>query len=129
MRGRSMAVIGGLASLAAVGWARPWRYRACPSALLDEVLPTYEFRDTISLEIPADTKRIMRSARELRLRDMEQPYGEALWPFGWIVHQHRAKSGYLPRAALFRLCDKSDQSLYFLRMVDRAQGVKRLVRK
>lgn len=29
--------------------------------------------------------------------------GEPLWPFGWIVHKHFAKSGYLARAGLFRV--------------------------
>ncbi|WP_238913799.1 DUF935 domain-containing protein [Achromobacter insolitus] len=29
--------------------------------------------------------------------------GEPLIPFGWITHTHRAKSGYLERAALFRI--------------------------
>lgn len=40
---------------------------------------------------------------ELRLRDPAEPYGAELWPFGWIVHKHRAKSGYITRAALFRV--------------------------
>ncbi len=84
MRGRSMAVVGGLASLAALGWTRPWRYRACPSELLDKVLPHYEFRDTISLEVPAEPARIMRAVRELHLRDM---------PAAWLLGELR----YLPR--------------------------------
>lgn len=29
--------------------------------------------------------------------------GEALRPFGWITHTHKAKSGYMERAALFRV--------------------------
>ena len=28
--------------------------------------------------------------------------GEALWPFGWIVHKHKARSGDLPRTGLHR---------------------------
>ncbi|MGA7438589.1 MAG: DUF935 domain-containing protein, partial [Luteibacter sp.] len=39
---------------------------------------------------------------ELRLRDGTVE-GEALQPFGWITHTHRAKSGYLARSALFRV--------------------------
>lgn len=39
--------------------------------------------------------------RQLRLRD-NSPNGQALRPFGWIVHTHKAKSGYLDRAALYR---------------------------
>ena len=40
---------------------------------------------------------------DLRLRDQVNPYGEELWPFGWVVHKHRAKSGYITRAAMFRV--------------------------
>lgn len=29
--------------------------------------------------------------------------GEPLQPFGWLVHEHKAKSGYLERSALFRV--------------------------
>lgn len=39
---------------------------------------------------------------ELRLRD-NSGEGAALWPFGWVQHVHRAKSGYLARAGLFRV--------------------------
>lgn len=28
--------------------------------------------------------------------------GAALWPYGWLTHIHRSKSGWLPRAGLFR---------------------------
>ena len=38
---------------------------------------------------------------ELRLRDGSAE-GAALWPCGWIVHTHKSKSGWLPRAGLFR---------------------------
>jgi phage gp29-like protein len=44
--------------------------------------------------------------QELRLRtnttDADGIQGEALTPFGWITHIHKAKSGYLERTALFR---------------------------
>ncbi len=44
--------------------------------------------------------------QELRLRtntaDTNGVLGEALQPFGWITHVHKAKSGYLERSALFR---------------------------
>jgi phage gp29-like protein len=39
--------------------------------------------------------------QELRLRGGMG--GEPLRPFGWIVHTHKAKSGYLERSALFRV--------------------------
>lgn len=39
---------------------------------------------------------------ELRLRGAGSMDGEALNPFGWIVHRHQAKSGYLSRGGLFR---------------------------
>ncbi|MFY3695964.1 phage portal protein family protein, partial [Achromobacter xylosoxidans] len=31
---------------------------------------------------------------ELRLRDNSAD-GESLWPFGWIMHTHRSRSGYI----------------------------------
>lgn len=39
---------------------------------------------------------------ELRLRAPGVADGEALQPFGWVVHRHQAKSGYLARGGLFR---------------------------
>ena len=39
---------------------------------------------------------------EIRLRDNSLD-GQALQPFGWITHVHRAKSGYLARAGLHRV--------------------------
>ncbi|UYC12278.1 DUF935 domain-containing protein [Xanthomonas sp. CFBP 8445] len=40
--------------------------------------------------------------QEIRLRTGTGD-GEVLQPFGWITHVHKAKSGYLERAALFRV--------------------------
>ncbi|ADU99821.1 DUF935 domain-containing protein [Alicycliphilus denitrificans] len=43
--------------------------------------------------------------QELRLRSnavVDGVMGDPLRPFGWITHIHKAKSGYLERAALFR---------------------------
>jgi len=43
--------------------------------------------------------------QELRLRSdkvVDGVMGEPLQPFGWLTHVHKAKSGYLERAALFR---------------------------
>ncbi len=104
MRARRAALLGGLTSLAVASWVRPWRYRAAPSELLDGVLPDYEFRDTISLEMPADPRRIMRALRELRLLDMR-----AAWLLGELryVPQHlagrgRATDGEQPFVALLR---------------------------
>lgn len=39
--------------------------------------------------------------QEVRLRDNSAD-GAPLIPFGWITHTHRARSGYLERASLFR---------------------------
>lgn len=39
---------------------------------------------------------------ELRLRAPGALDGEALQPFGWVVHHHKAKPGYLSRAGLLR---------------------------
>lgn len=40
--------------------------------------------------------------QELRLRD-GTPEGAALQPFGWVLHRHRSKSGWLARSGLFRV--------------------------
>ncbi|WP_316154732.1 DUF935 domain-containing protein [Cupriavidus sp. BIC8F] len=39
---------------------------------------------------------------DLRLRGYAAQ-GEELWPFGWAVHRHKAKSGYIGRAGLHRV--------------------------
>ena len=39
---------------------------------------------------------------EIRLRNVTAD-GDPLQPFGWISHMHKAKSGYVERAALFRV--------------------------
>jgi len=39
---------------------------------------------------------------QIRYRDGSMD-GAQLWPFGWIVHVHKAKSGYLSRAGLHRV--------------------------
>lgn len=39
---------------------------------------------------------------DIRLRGVEV-MGEPLWPFGWIMHKHRAKSGYIARSGLHRI--------------------------
>lgn len=39
---------------------------------------------------------------ELRLRDGSMD-GAELWPLGWLVHTHKAKSGYLTRSGLHRI--------------------------
>lgn len=52
---------------------------------------------------PADWFTVLPDDRDtLRLRN-NQPGGEALRPWGWIVHKHPAKSGYLTRAGLVRV--------------------------
>ena len=38
----------------------------------------------------------------LHLRDTSQPYGAPLTPFGWLVHLHRSRTGYLARTGLHR---------------------------
>ena len=44
----------------------------------------------------------LETRTELRLRD-NTAQGAPLQPFGWIVHTHRAKSGYLSRAGIHRV--------------------------
>ena len=39
---------------------------------------------------------------ELRLRDNSAP-GAALWPFAWLLHKHKSRSGYISRSGLFRV--------------------------
>lgn len=39
---------------------------------------------------------------ELRLRDNSAD-GEVLWSFGWMLHRHSSRSGYISRAGLFRV--------------------------
>ncbi|MBI2770001.1 MAG: DUF935 domain-containing protein [Burkholderiales bacterium] len=39
---------------------------------------------------------------ELRLRD-ESADGQELWPFGWVLHRHKSRSGYVARSGLFRM--------------------------
>lgn len=39
---------------------------------------------------------------QLRLRDNSAD-GEELWPFGWLLHTHRSRSGYIARTGLFRV--------------------------
>jgi len=91
MRGRSLALAGGVASLVALAWARPWRYRPCPSELLDEVLPDYQFQDSVSVEVAADPRRVMRAVRDLRLRDMR---------VAWLLGEARYLPGRLTGHAI-----------------------------
>ena len=39
---------------------------------------------------------------ELRLNDGSLE-GAEFWPFGWFIHKHKAKSGYISRSGLFRV--------------------------
>ena len=45
----------------------------------------------------ADTDR-----NTLLLRDNSRDQGAPLQPFGWIVHQHKSRAGYIARTGLFR---------------------------
>jgi phage gp29-like protein len=38
----------------------------------------------------------------LHLRDTGSSYGVPLQPFGWIVHQHKSRAGYIARTGLYR---------------------------
>ena len=40
---------------------------------------------------------------ELRLRDPSFADGAPLWPFGWVLHKHKSRSGYVARSGLFRM--------------------------
>lgn len=39
---------------------------------------------------------------QIRLRGIDVD-GTPLWPFGWLVHRHKAKSGYIARSGLHRV--------------------------
>lgn len=39
----------------------------------------------------------------LRLRDGSSPYGVALQPYGWLLHMHKSRNGYLARTPLCRV--------------------------
>lgn len=68
-----------------------------------------EWINTGGLHIPAAFHhrpqswfQVLRDNRNiLRLRDGTAD-GAELWPFGWVIHTHRSKSGWLPRVGLFR---------------------------
>ena len=56
----------------------------------------FNYRESSWFQLDPETRT------ELRLRN-GTPEGEALNPFGWIVHQHKAKSGYVARSGLYRV--------------------------
>ena len=66
---------------------------------------TWEFKDGLwmpkKFEHRSQSWFKLSPQDEIRLKSANQE-GEALWPLGWIVHKHRAKSGQLSRMGLFR---------------------------
>ncbi|KOP31806.1 Mu-like prophage FluMu protein gp29, partial [Xenorhabdus sp. GDc328] len=40
---------------------------------------------------------------EIRLRDNNGLYGSPLWPFGWLVHRHNARSGFIATSGIYRV--------------------------
>lgn len=70
-----------------LGWERYGR----------EWLPArFDYREASWFQLDTATRT------ELRLRDGSMD-GAALQPFGWIMHQHKAKSGYVARGGLYRV--------------------------
>ena len=60
-------------------------------------LPTkFEHRPQYWFQLDTNTRT------EIRLRNMSVD-GDPLWPFGWIIHKHGAKSGELSRSGLYRV--------------------------
>ncbi len=51
--------------------------------------------------VPQRMFQVDRDTGAIQLLKMGQP--EALREWGWVVHEHRAKSGYIEQAALFRV--------------------------
>ncbi|MDS7929616.1 DUF935 domain-containing protein [Acinetobacter sp. V102_4] len=52
--------------------------------------------------IPRNFLTPYQQPNELRLND-GTPDGAEFWDFGWIVHRHKAKSGYIARSGLHRV--------------------------
>lgn len=52
--------------------------------------------------IPRNFMTPQASPNELRLND-SSPEGSEFWDFGWFVHKHQAKSGYIARSGLHRI--------------------------
>lgn len=100
MRSGTIARIGGMATAAALIWIRPWRTKVAPSTLLDEVLPTYQFRDTIAVTVDAAPERILAAFRSVTLRDM---------PIAWLLGALR----YLPQRLLGKAPDAGADQPFF----------------
>lgn len=62
-----------------------------------EWLPAFHYRPQSWFQLAPDNQN------ELRLRSDNDPNGEILQPFGWIVHKPKALSGYIARTGLFRV--------------------------
>jgi len=60
------------------------------------LIDTVQHRPAEWFTVPPDKRN------QLRLRD-NTAYGQTLQPFSWIRHIHRAKSGYVARAGLYRV--------------------------
>lgn len=56
-----------------------------------------EFREASWFTVDRQTRT------KLALRSAGNIDGEPLWPFGWILHTHRSKSGYIGRGGLVRV--------------------------
>lgn len=72
-----------------LGWAKNGRGLWLPNQV--------EHRSPTWFVCPQDNRH------ELRLRDASDLNGVPLLPFGWVVHVHQSRSGYLPRAGLHRV--------------------------
>jgi len=77
----------GFAALEIDGWQLVGRDRL-PKAIIHRPQSWFQLNQT--------------NRNELRVRNFT-PEGEALRPFGWVLHVHRAKSGYLARSGLHRI--------------------------
>jgi hypothetical protein len=100
MRFGTIARIGGMAAAAALIWIRPWRTKVAPSTLLDDVLPAYQFRDTIAITIDSSPERILAAFRGVTLRDM---------PIAWLMGALR----YLPQSLLGNAPDAGPDQPFF----------------
>lgn len=52
--------------------------------------------------LPRNFMTPQHAPNELRLNDGSLD-GAEFWPFGWFIHRHKAKSGYISRSGLYRV--------------------------
>ena len=85
----------------------PVERQQCPLALADlggKVLATvfHVGEKHVLLGNVAVVRRLQNGSKARGGKLVGSYEGAELWPFGWVIHTHRSKSGWLPRVGLFR---------------------------